>query len=81
MAQQFVSKRNLAFMLYEVHGVERLSSLSHCQDHTRETYKEWDCGDKPGAPDTRGLRILSGILHRWVRQIPLEGGRSPQTNL
>jgi alkylation response protein AidB-like acyl-CoA dehydrogenase len=38
MAEKFVSKRNLDFMLYEVHDVERLSTLPYFQDHTREVY-------------------------------------------
>jgi butyryl-CoA dehydrogenase len=38
MAEKFVSRRNLDFLLYEVHGVERLSSHPYFQDHTRETY-------------------------------------------
>ena len=28
MAEKFVSKRNLDFLLYEVHGVERLSDVT-----------------------------------------------------
>ncbi|MBI4963195.1 MAG: acyl-CoA dehydrogenase [Desulfomonile tiedjei] len=38
MAEKFVSKRNLDFLLYEVHGVEQLSRLPYFEDHTRETY-------------------------------------------
>ncbi len=38
MAEKFVSKRNLDFLLYEVHGVERLSQLPYFEDHTRETF-------------------------------------------
>jgi len=38
MAEKFVSKRNLDFLLYEVQGVERLSSLPYFEDHSRETY-------------------------------------------
>jgi len=38
MAERFVSKRNLDFLLYEVHGMERLSRLPYFEDHTRETY-------------------------------------------
>ena len=39
MSEKFVSKRNLDFLLYEVHDVERLSSLPYFEDHTRETYE------------------------------------------
>ena len=39
MSEKFVSRRNLDFLLYEVHDVERLSSLPYYEDHTRETYK------------------------------------------
>lgn len=38
MAEKFVSKRNLDFMLYEVHNVERLSAQTYFEDHTREVY-------------------------------------------
>ena len=38
MPEKFVSKRNLDFLLYEVHGVERFSALPYFEDHTRETY-------------------------------------------
>ena len=38
MAEKFVSRRNLEFLLYEVHGVEQLSALPYFADHTRETY-------------------------------------------
>jgi butyryl-CoA dehydrogenase len=39
MSEKFVSRRNLDFLLYEVHDVERLSSLPYYEDHTRETYE------------------------------------------
>lgn len=39
MSEKFVSRRNLEFLLYETHGVERLSSLAYYEDHTRETYQ------------------------------------------
>ena len=39
MAEKFVSRRNLEFLLYEVHGVEQLSALPYFADHTRETYR------------------------------------------
>jgi alkylation response protein AidB-like acyl-CoA dehydrogenase len=38
MPEKFVSKRNLDFLLYEVHDVERLSKIPFFEDHTRETY-------------------------------------------
>ncbi|MGC8659970.1 MAG: acyl-CoA dehydrogenase [Desulfomonilaceae bacterium] len=39
MSEKFVSRRNLEFLLYETHDVERLSSLAYYEDHTRETYQ------------------------------------------
>ncbi len=42
MAEKFVSKRNLDFLLYEVHGLERLSQLPYFEDHTRETLRSCD---------------------------------------
>lgn len=38
MAEQFVSKRNLKFMLYEVFNAEELSQYEFFQDHSRETF-------------------------------------------
>ena len=38
MAEKFVSRRNLEFLLYEVHRVERLSAQAYFSDHARETY-------------------------------------------
>ncbi|MGC9195729.1 MAG: acyl-CoA dehydrogenase [Syntrophobacteraceae bacterium] len=37
MASKFASRRNLDFLLYEVHAIERLFSLSYFEDHSRET--------------------------------------------
>ena len=39
MSEKFVSRRNLEFLLYETHNVERLSNLAYYEDHTRETYQ------------------------------------------
>ena len=38
MAQQFYSKRNLQFLLYEVFDAESLTKYSYFQDHARETF-------------------------------------------
>ncbi len=38
MAEQFASKRNLKFMLYEVFNVEELTQYEFFQDHSRETF-------------------------------------------
>ncbi|MFQ5652061.1 MAG: acyl-CoA dehydrogenase [bacterium] len=38
MAEQFYSKRNLKFLLYEVLDVERLSTSPYFSDHNREGY-------------------------------------------
>ena len=38
MAQQFFSKRNLQFLLYEVFDTELLTKYEYFQDHARETF-------------------------------------------
>jgi alkylation response protein AidB-like acyl-CoA dehydrogenase len=38
MANQFFSKRNLQFLLYEVFDTERLTRYDYFQDHARETF-------------------------------------------
>ncbi|MFH0825559.1 MAG: acyl-CoA dehydrogenase family protein, partial [Pseudomonadota bacterium] len=38
MTTKFVSRRNLDFLLYEVHNVLRLSEHPYFEDHSRETY-------------------------------------------
>ncbi len=38
MADKFVSKRNLKFLLYEVFGVDELIEYEYFQDHSRETF-------------------------------------------
>ena len=38
MAQQFFSKRNLQFLLYEVFDAESLTKYEYFQDHARETF-------------------------------------------
>jgi alkylation response protein AidB-like acyl-CoA dehydrogenase len=38
MAQQFFSKRNLQFLLYEVFDTEQLTKYPYFQDHARETF-------------------------------------------
>jgi alkylation response protein AidB-like acyl-CoA dehydrogenase len=38
MAQQFYSKRNLQFLLYEVFNAEVLTQYTYYQDHARETF-------------------------------------------
>jgi len=38
MAEQFASKRNLKFMLYEVFNAEELTQYEYYQDHSRETF-------------------------------------------
>lgn len=38
MAKNFFSKRNVNFLLYEVHEVESLTKYSHFADHNKETF-------------------------------------------
>jgi alkylation response protein AidB-like acyl-CoA dehydrogenase len=38
MANQFFSKRNIQFLLYEVFDTEQLTKYSYFQDHARETF-------------------------------------------
>ncbi|MFH1091997.1 MAG: acyl-CoA dehydrogenase [Pseudomonadota bacterium] len=38
MAEKFVSKRNLDFLLYEVLGIEALTRIPYFADHSRETF-------------------------------------------
>ncbi|MGE5543592.1 MAG: acyl-CoA dehydrogenase, partial [Bacillota bacterium] len=38
MAEQFASKRNIKFMLYEVFNAEELTQYEYFQDHSRETF-------------------------------------------
>jgi butyryl-CoA dehydrogenase len=37
MASKFAGRRNLVFLLYEVHDIERLFSLSYFEDHSQQT--------------------------------------------
>ncbi len=60
MAEKFVSKRNLDFLLYEVHGVERLSSLPYFEDHTRETYDL--------VMDT-ALKLARNLMYPYLREM------------
>jgi len=39
MAQQFFSRRNIRFLLYEVLNVEELIAYDHFKDHSRETFE------------------------------------------
>jgi alkylation response protein AidB-like acyl-CoA dehydrogenase len=38
MAKQYFSRRNLDFLLYEVHNAEELTQYPYFQDHSRETF-------------------------------------------
>jgi alkylation response protein AidB-like acyl-CoA dehydrogenase len=60
MAEKFVSMRNLDFLLYEVHGVERLSALPYFEDHTRETYTL--------VMDT-ALKLARNLLYPYLREM------------
>ncbi len=60
MAEKFVSKRNLDFLLYEVHGVERLSQLPYFSDHNRETYDL--------VVDT-ALKLARNLLYPYLREM------------
>jgi len=60
MAEKFVSKRNLDFMLYEVHGVERLSELPYFADHSRETYDL--------VLDT-ALKLARNLIYPYLREM------------
>ena len=60
MAEKFVSKRNLDFLLYEVQGVERLSSLPYFADHTRETYDL--------VVDT-ALKLARNLIYPYLREM------------
>jgi len=60
MAGKFVSKRNLDFLLYEVHGVERLSQLPYFEDHTRETYNL--------VMDT-ALKLARNLMYPYLREM------------
>lgn len=39
MAQQFFSRRNIRFLLYEVLNVEELTEYDHFKDHSRDTFE------------------------------------------
>ena len=60
MAEKFVSRRNLEFLLYEVHGVEQLSALPYFADHTRETYDL--------VMDT-ALKLARNLLYPYLREM------------
>lgn len=60
MADKFVSMRNLDFLLFEVHGIERLSELPYFGDHTRETYTL--------VLDT-ALKFGRNLLYPYVREM------------
>lgn len=60
MAEKFVSKRNLDFLLYEVHGVERLSQLPYFGDHTRETFDL--------VLDT-ALKLARNLMYPYLREM------------
>lgn len=60
MAEKFVSKRNLDFLLFEVHRVERLSTLPYFEDHTRETYDL--------VMDT-ALKLSRNLMYPYLREM------------
>ena len=60
MAGKFVSKRNLDFLLYEVHGLEQLSQLPYFGDHTRETYNL--------VMDT-ALKLARNLMYPYLREM------------
>jgi alkylation response protein AidB-like acyl-CoA dehydrogenase len=60
MAGKFVSKRNLDFLLYEVHGVQRLSQLPYFEDHSRETYNL--------VMDT-ALKLARNLMYPYLREM------------
>ncbi len=60
MAKKFLSERNLDFMLYEVHDVERLSSLPYYEDHTRETYD---------LVVNTALRLARNLMYPYLREM------------
>ena len=63
MTEKFVSKRNLDFMLYEVHRVERLSELPYFGDHSRETYDL--------VTDT-ALKLARNLIYPYLREMDEE---------
>lgn len=60
MAEKFVSKRNLDFLLYEVMGAERLSELPYFADHSRETYDL--------VMDT-ALKLARNLMYPYLREM------------
>ena len=60
MTEKFVSRRNMEFLLYEVHGVEQLSALPYFADHTRETYDL--------VMDT-ALKLARNLLYPYLREM------------
>lgn len=60
MAKKFLSERNLDFMLYEVHDVERLSSLPYYEDHNRETY---------GLVVDTALKLARNMIFPYLREM------------
>ncbi|MGA3112974.1 MAG: acyl-CoA dehydrogenase [Syntrophobacteraceae bacterium] len=60
MAKKFVSERNLDFMLYEVHDVERLSSLPYYEDHNRETYD---------LVVNTALRLARNVMYPYLKEM------------
>ncbi len=60
MAEKFVSKRNLDFLLYEVHKVEQLSKLPYFEDHSRETFDL--------VMDT-ALKLARNLMYPYLREM------------
>ncbi len=60
MANKFAGRRNLDFLLYEVHDVERLFKLPYYEDHSRETCDL--------AIDT-ALKLARNLLYPYLREM------------
>ncbi len=60
MANKFAGRRNLDFLLFEVHDVERLFSLPYFEDHTRQTCEL--------AIDT-AMKLAANLLYPYLREM------------
>ncbi|MDA8306189.1 MAG: acyl-CoA dehydrogenase [Deltaproteobacteria bacterium] len=60
MASKFAGRRNLDFLLYEVHDVQRLFSLPYYEEHSRETCDL--------AIDT-AMKLAKNLLYPYLREM------------
>ncbi|MGI6412350.1 MAG: acyl-CoA dehydrogenase [Syntrophomonadaceae bacterium] len=92
MAEKFISRRNIDFLLYEVFNVEKLTQYEYFQDHNRQTFNlvvdtAYKLASKKLFPvfpemESHPPRFVDGIarVHPAVKNIMQEFGRGGWIN-